>query len=99
MGAQKNNNLLSVPMFLLLGLLLFAGSFGLYLLPWGPVSRAWLLVPFMAVAMGLALVWRYRWMYWLSSSSSLMGALAVFMAMESDLSVAALSFLYLFVRV
>ena len=95
MGTQKNNNALSVLMFLLLG----AASLGLYLSPWGPAFKAWLLVPVMVVVIGLALVWRYRWMYWLSSSSSLIGVLGVFMATESNLSLTALSFLYLFVRV
>jgi hypothetical protein len=97
-GAQKNNNSLSVSMFLLPVLLLGGGSLGLYLAPWGPVSAALLLLPFMAVVIGLTHVWRYRWMYWLSSSSTVIGVLAMFIATESDLSLIALSFLYLFVR-
>jgi len=99
MGIQKNNNSSSVLIFFLLGLLLCAASLGLYLSPWGAASRVWLLMPFMVVVIGLALVWRCRWMYWLSSSSSLIGVLLVFMATESNLSLTALSFLYLFVRV
>jgi hypothetical protein len=94
-GTQKNNNALSVLMFLLLG----AASLGLHLSPWGAASKAWLLVPVIAVVIGLALVRRYRWMYWLSSGSSLIGVLGVFMATESNLSLTALSFLYLFVRI
>jgi hypothetical protein len=87
---------MSLPTLLILGLLICLGSFGLYLSPWAPASKAWLLVPLMV--MGLALIWRYRWMYWLSSGSSVIGLLAAFMATESNLSVTALSFLYLFVR-
>jgi hypothetical protein len=98
-GTQKNNNSLSVLILLLLGLLLCAASLGLYLWSWGPAGRAWLLMPFMTVAVVLALVGRYRWMYWLSSSSSVIGLLAVFMATQSNPSLTALSFLYLFVRV
>jgi hypothetical protein len=99
MGAQKDQKSLHVPMFILFGVLIGAGSLGLYLSPWRPASTTWLLVPFMTLVTGLALVWRHRWMYWLSSSGSLIGLLAAFMATESNLSRTTLSFLYLFVRV
>lgn len=99
MGAQKNNNSSSVSICLLLGLLFSAGSLGLYLSTLRPASGGWLLVPFMVMVIGSARVWRYRWMYWLCSSGSLIGLLVVVMATESNLSRAALSFLYLFVRV
>ncbi|WP_311968995.1 hypothetical protein [Pseudomonas baltica] len=52
----------------------------------------------MAMVIGLTHVWRYRWMYWLSSSSTVIGVLAMFIATESELSLIALSFLYLFVQ-
>lgn len=99
MGGLKNNDVTLFPFSMLLCSLLCLGSLGLSFSPVGPASKLWLWVPFLALVMGLALVWRYRWVAWVASASSVLSLLVAFMVAESNLSLTALSFLYLFVRV
>lgn len=98
MGGLKNNDVTLFPFSMLLCSLLCLVNLGLSFSPVGPASRLWLWVPFLALFMGLALVWRYRWVAWVSSASSVLSLLVAFIAAESNLSLTALSFLYLFVQ-
>ena len=99
MGGRKNNNLMFLTIILSLGLIVCLVSVGLYLSSWEVASRGWLMVPLIAVIMVFVHIWHSRWLYWLSSGGSFICLAVGFAATESHLSLTALSFLYLFVRV
>lgn len=96
-GSRANNKSRFFPIIAPLCVLLCMAGAWAYLATLGAISRGWPLLAFVTFVMGVALIWRHRWVYWLCSGSSLFSVMAAFMATESQFSWVTLSFLYLFV--